>query len=560
MEAVGLVASIATLIEGADFVRKTLDDYRKGGKDRERLLAEVVTLTSVLAQLKDGDDRATENREQEAWLDIVSPLANKGGVLEHIDDVISEIKLKIVRKPGFRGSLVQWTWPFVKEDVDRNVKQMQRLSQSVSLVLQKASLEYTLSVHERVTRVDVAANKRELRAILEWLSSLNFLDQQRLEFAKAFPGTCDWFLSSVAYTAWKQKQKQVLYCSAIGGAGKTILASAAIDDLRTHTAGQNAGIFTIYCKHDRPDTHSVEKLAMAILRQLVQIKAGLIPPDLEELLKTHYYTNDTKPDLGEVLKIINGQLPTFSAIFIVVDGLDEIMQEAAREEIVAFLLKLQGVPRIMFTSRPIDAIEKMFVPVDNDQDADELSLSEDEHESQDRWVEDEDAYYAEYDPYSELSGDDNDSETSSIEDALVDPADESIEQSSFVSKGETLTALADEQENQQPYGDIKKCHKCDRDIANIRYDCQICATDQSVVCRGCYISGMRCVSRDRDHDVCISMRVSCLKMDVSARPRAIRTYVRRRTQQCPLLLRFARQKPGFAEEIAEEVTSAAKKM
>lgn len=205
MEAVGLVASIGTLIEGADFVRRTLDVYRKGGKDRTRLLAEVVTLKLVPDQLKAGDDKATENRKEEAWLDIIGPLASKGGVLERIDDVISEIKLKLERKHGFRGSLVQWTSPFVKEDVDRNIKQMQRLWQSVSVVLQKASLQYTLSVHEQITRVDVATNKRELRAILEWLSSLNFLDQQRLEFAKSFPGTCEWFLSSAEYITWKQK-------------------------------------------------------------------------------------------------------------------------------------------------------------------------------------------------------------------------------------------------------------------------------------------------------------------------------------------------------------------
>lgn len=198
---------------------------------------------------------------------------------------------------------------------------------------------------------------------------------------------------------------------------------------------------------------------------------GWSSPDLEELLKTHYYTNDTKPDLGEVLKIINTQLPKFSAVYIVVDGLDEIIQEAAREEILAFLVKLHSIPRIMFTSRPIDVIEKMFVRIDTEQGADELSSTEDEDESQYHWVEDEDAYYAEYNPYGEVSGDDNDSETFSIKDTLTDPADESIEQSSFASNGDTLTAQTDDQGTQQHYEGITRCRKCDRDITNTRYDC-----------------------------------------------------------------------------------------
>lgn len=359
MEVVGLVASVATLVETANFVRRTLSDYRKGGKDRDKLLAEVDGLKTLLDRLKGDNENAAKSGKQEPWLDIVGQLSQNGGTLEQIEDVMSEVKLKIERKQGFRGALVHWTWPFVREDVDRNVRQMQRLSQNVAVVLQDASLKLTLAINEGVTRVDKITNRRELRAILEWLSSLYFLEQQRLDSLKAFPGTCEWFLTSPEYSAWKQKQHRVLYCSAIGGAGKTILASVTIGDLRMATARQDTAIFVIYCKHDKPDTHSVDKVAMTILRQLVQLKACQIPPDLEEMLERHFYTNETRPSLDEALKVINAHLPTFSQAFIVVDGLDEIMKEEARECIITFLMKLEAAPQLMFTSRPIEMIEKM---------------------------------------------------------------------------------------------------------------------------------------------------------------------------------------------------------
>ena len=559
MEFIGLVASVGTLIEGADFIRRTLDDYRKGGKDRERLLAEVVSLKSVLDQLKAGNDQAREDHKQEAWLDVVGQLSTKGGVLERIDDVISEIKLKIERKHGFRGALVQWTWPFVKEDVDRNIRQMQRLSHNVSIVLQTASLKYTSAIHERVARVEVATNRRELRAILEWLSSLNFLEQQQLEFSKAFPGTCEWFLSSPEYDAWKQKQQRVLYCSAIGGAGKTILASVAIDDLRRQTAGQDVGIFIIYCKHDRPDTHSVEKLAMTIMRQVVQIKAGLIPSDLEELLTTHYYTKDTKPELDEVLKIINSLLRTFSSNFIVLDGLDEIMQETAREEIITFLMTLEGDNRIMFTSRPIGVIDKIFLAINSDSD-DEIWPNEDGAESHDYWNDDEADYEHFYDSNAESIDDDDHSEPWSDDDAHIDAANDIMFQNSTSFASATSTVQNDSQGSDQPPKTSITCSGCERVVEGLHYDCQKCANNRSMICVKCYNTGIRCLSGDRNHDVHVAVRAPCLKMDVSARPRAIRTYVRRRTQQSPLLLRFAKQKPGFAEDIEDEVTLAAKKM
>lgn len=137
------------------------------------------------------------------------------------------------------------------------------------------------------------------------------------------------------------------------------------------TAGQDVGIFVLYCKHDKPETHSAERLAMTTLQQLVQIKAGWISPDPEEVLYEHH-THDTKPDLNGILKVINARLSTFSATFMVLDGLDEITQEAAREGIISFLKILSGDLRITFTSRPIEMIEKIFLPVGSDLDNDDI--------------------------------------------------------------------------------------------------------------------------------------------------------------------------------------------
>lgn len=559
MEPLGFIATVVTLVQAVDYSRRILGDYRKGGKDRERLLGEVNVLQSTLHGLIDGDKKAGENGKQEAWLDLVGHLSKQGGALESIGDVISEITLKIEIRPGFRGAMVRWTWPFVKEDVDRNVKQMQRLTQSVVLALQDASFRLAMTTNEGVTRILKVANKQGLRAILQWLSSLNFHDQQRLEFSKAMSGTCEWFLSSSHYSAWKQKEERVLYCSAIGGAGKTILASVAVDDLRMQLAGPDVGIFVIFCKHDRPDTHSAEKLAMAMLRQLVQIKGGLIPSDLEELLEKHYYTNDTRPELGEVLKVINAHLPVFSSSFIVLDGLDEILHEKARKEIITLLSKLEGQPQIMFTSRPIDEIEKTFLPIAFDQDIEEIESVDDEDESVDYWTEDnqEDAYgfipeYSDDEEFNESSSDQDDVEMNSS--LHGHPTSFTPETSTVQSDGSIL------QSPQQQPNDRIVCRNCMQNITSLRYQCQKCTSPRSVICTSCYDSGTRCVNENSNHDNHVTLRLPCLKMDVSARPRAIRTYVRRRTQQSAVLFNFVKLKAGFAEEIEEVVTRAAQKM
>ena len=106
MEPVGLVASLTTLIGTVIFVRRTLGDYRKGGKDRERLLAEVDSLMSVLDRLRADNNNATRSGKEEPWLDIVDQLSKEGGAFEQIKDVVSEVRLKTERKPGLRGAIV----------------------------------------------------------------------------------------------------------------------------------------------------------------------------------------------------------------------------------------------------------------------------------------------------------------------------------------------------------------------------------------------------------------------------------------------------------------------
>jgi hypothetical protein len=362
MEAISVIASVGSLVQGTNYFVKILGSLKNGGKDRKRLLLEVDNLTAVLERLKVAGDSATKSDRQKAGQDILACLSGLGDTLERIDDVICKIKIKIEPKTGFRGSLRKWAWPFYKEDVDRNVNQMQRLSQNVSMAMNVASLKLALDTKEHIANVDAVAKRRELRAILELLSPMNFFRQQQLQISEACPGTYEWFLSSPQYRFWKDYQQRVLHCYAIGGAGKTILASAAIQDL-CETAGQDVAIFTIYCSHERPDTHSVDKLALTMLRQLIEIKLGMIPPDLESLLERHYDMDRTKPDFGDILKVINTHIPTFSKAFIVVDGLDEIIEPKAREEIIAFFMRLEGPPQILFTSRPMTDINNIFLPI-----------------------------------------------------------------------------------------------------------------------------------------------------------------------------------------------------
>ena len=114
---------------------------------------EVNRLADTLDRLRVDDEKAKEDGRYEARLEHVCYLSERGGTLDDIKNVMSEIRLRVKPKEGFRGALLQMTWPFYKEDVDRNIQKMICLSQNVSLALETASLKMTLTISGQVSQI-----------------------------------------------------------------------------------------------------------------------------------------------------------------------------------------------------------------------------------------------------------------------------------------------------------------------------------------------------------------------------------------------------------------------
>ena len=565
-EVVGFVASLSTLIETTFYVAKVLKDIKSGGNERKRLLAQIESLDTLLKRL--SNDVPTPDREAEAYVDIVGSLKVKGGVFEQIDDVMSEIRTKVDRKRGWRGLAQPFTWPFEKEDVDRNDRQLQRLSLALSISIEEAALKVMLSTKEGVRNLTATTNKRELRAILEWMSPQNFLEQQVLEFEKHSQGTCDWFLKSDEFLAWKAAKFPLLYCSAIGGAGKTVLASVAVDDLRMTFSGQDVGFFVIYCKHDKPDAYTVPSLARTLIKQLVQMRSGIIPPELEKLLEEHYYTKDTKPDMRGIIDVLNANFPKYSKNYIVIDGLDEIIKDETRQTAIDFLLRLPGSPSIMCTSRPIDVIDNMFLssvdrcpssqPESGHDTLDPQSIasptiSEVRNKADDdlSFVADgSDLSYESELAYDSPSSDEYDEGSSSDLDEFGQSSQQDQESPPISRQSGSSQAMG------EATNDNDICGKCTSALKSFHHSCTKCTTQDLVICDDCFTKDDRCLHHKDDYIT----RYMAVKMDVSARPRAIRTYVRSRISRSPELKKWAKRQDNFAKMVEDEVTYSAKKM
>lgn len=352
MDPLSILASVAALATATFQVVSFLGAMKEGGNDRLRLTTEVNSLWMVL-KLLEGQLEPT-NSHEEAWLDGVRSLKVPNGVFDQISASVHRLDVRLKPQTGHRKALQTLRWPLIdKKDVEDTVSQVERLKASVSLVLNHASLAIG-------TKVNDALVSQKLKAVIDWLTPLNFLARQESIIKDTSKGTGAWFLESATFDRWKSGDDLVMWCPGIPGAGKTFLASIVIEKLRELHRGQNVAIFMLYCNYNDPETQSVQPLIASLVKQDIQ-QRSVVDKRLAELHEAHY-KKETRPTLEELKEIFDNAMLHYDKTFIVLDALDEMLDEKCRSDLVNCLRGFKQKSNLLVTTRPVAAIKQMFGP------------------------------------------------------------------------------------------------------------------------------------------------------------------------------------------------------
>ena len=113
-------------------------------------------------------------------------------------------------------------------------------------------------------------SSERLRA-LTWLSAVDPSSDRGRARKSCQVGTGSWFLESDTYRSWLNQNLHILWLYGIPGSGKTILASAVIEDLQTN---HNSDILVAYIYVDFSDSskQSTDGLIRSFSRQLASIQ------------------------------------------------------------------------------------------------------------------------------------------------------------------------------------------------------------------------------------------------------------------------------------------------
>jgi Cdc6-like AAA superfamily ATPase len=200
------------------------------------------------------------------------------------------------------------------------------------------------------------------RAVLDWLTSIDYTPQQNDFIARRQEGTGQWLLDSTEYQSWRETDKQKLFCPGIPGAGKTILSSIVVEELTTRFSNDpTIGIAYIYCNFRRQEEQKIDDLLTSLLKQLAESQPSL-PATVKELYDRHK-TKRTRPPLDEITRSLQTVITLYSRVFIIVDALDECqVSNSCRPKFLSSIFDLQARTgaNLFATSRFIPEITEKF--------------------------------------------------------------------------------------------------------------------------------------------------------------------------------------------------------
>ncbi|KAI0445621.1 hypothetical protein F4803DRAFT_120273 [Xylaria telfairii] len=218
------------------------------------------------------------------------------------------------------------------------------------------------SINENVEHTRHYLDKEEDLKILNWFARTNYGSQQTDYFRRRQSGTGQWLLNSKEYRDWTNGTNKTLFCPGIPGAGKTILTSIVVNDLKIRfRQDPTVAVSYVYCNYKHHNEQTVENLLSSLLKQLA-LGLPILPDSLRQTHDRHG-AEQTRPSLDEIFKAIESVASRISRVFIVVDALDECQtSENCRSRFLSKILELQTKHRVnvLVTSRPIPEVEEQF--------------------------------------------------------------------------------------------------------------------------------------------------------------------------------------------------------
>ncbi|KAF2452249.1 hypothetical protein BDY21DRAFT_259478, partial [Lineolata rhizophorae] len=340
MDPLSATACIITILQLSSKVFGYLNNVKDASKERAKCAVEVSNLQTLLLKLR---FHLEEGSADTPWYTAISDLAIENGPLNQFKQALETLRNNMTDGRRLKKTGEALVWKFKKEEIASILDRIERLKTLVEIALQMDHLATSLMHRSKLSQaikddtnfvrthvpvlqygVDKIRQEQDStshRRLLEWISPADYPAQQSDIINRRQQGTGQWFLDAPEVATWLREAKGTLFCPGIPGAGKTMVAAIAVDQLLKSVQNSSVGVAYVYCNYKAQEEQDASSLLAAILKQLVQAQPSTSEP-VQRLHKKHS-TQGTKPSLDEVFGALRHVLTHYSAVHIVIDALDE---------------------------------------------------------------------------------------------------------------------------------------------------------------------------------------------------------------------------------------------
>ena len=146
-EAVGVAASIITLVDVAKKVSKYVRTAKDAPREREDLLSDLTTTIGVLVNIQ---DYVEDDDHDDGFRQTTALLTARSGPLDQLMSSLNWLEKRLQAKRGLREIVKSLTWPFDKEEVNDMCTRLRAMQGLLNLAL---SSDHVL-VYSEVDRIN----------------------------------------------------------------------------------------------------------------------------------------------------------------------------------------------------------------------------------------------------------------------------------------------------------------------------------------------------------------------------------------------------------------------
>ncbi|ORX91468.1 hypothetical protein BCR34DRAFT_501433 [Clohesyomyces aquaticus] len=373
--AAGALGIISLAIRITETTIRFGHDWRDAPKEIKAFIAELQELNAVLSSttiiLANPDVldafRSQFSQSGTRYSDIWAPLAEIAQMLKSCKDELESL-LQALNKASPRQTVgwERFKAIFLAKKTRQRMEDLHRHCKNLNSMLSVGAVSLAATTYKAVKDVRIEQRQwqqaAENRAVLNWLSSVDYGAQQSDYLGRRKKGTCHWLLEAKEFSEFCSKRGRTMFCPGIPGAGKTTITSMVVDYLhQLSSVDRDLAVTYIYCNFRQQHLQSPEQLISNLLKQLLQQLPSI--PIFVKALYDRHVERQSRPPIEEITQAMRLVLERFSRTFVIVDALDECQDTGNhRQRFVAELFSLRASTHIniFVTSRFLADIEKEF--------------------------------------------------------------------------------------------------------------------------------------------------------------------------------------------------------